>query len=239
MKSVRRNVPPSVPLFFMASSIKYRTIDNHLAAHTPQPDYDMDQEWEWPSWKFGYDDPSVLFTTLHAEYNSINCAIQDPYGWHHDVCDISNVAKDRNEFLTLLRKRQQERFDEIQSAWEKTKALLVGQPSRWEATPDKDSLWGAFIRVSRNFSYDSFVAYFGSYIANDQPPNPGRSSTPVTAHPPKQHQPKKKARANPAARPGVTKRSEGRSSSRPNRAIEQSVVRRSLRLKARDNHLRS
>jgi hypothetical protein len=154
----------------MASSIKSRTIDNHLAAHTPQPDYDLDQEWDWPSWKFGYDDPSVLFTTLHAEYNSIKCAIQDPYGWHHDVCEISNVAKDRNEFLTLLRKRQQERFDEIQSAWEKTKALLTGQPSRWETTLDKDLLWGAFIRLSRNFSYDSFVAYFGSYIANDQPP---------------------------------------------------------------------
>lgn len=222
----------------MASWFQSRTIDNHLEAHTPRPDYDLDQEWHWPFWKFGYDDPNVLFTTLHAEFNSIKCAIQDPYGWHHDVCDVANIAKDKDEFLTLLRKRQKERFNEIQIAWEKTKALLTGQPSHWEATPDKAVLWGFFIRLARNFSYDSLVGYFGSYVANDQPPNPPLSSRPVETRPAKRQQPKRKARGKLATSSGVTKRSSGASKSIPKQDSGQAGVRRSTRLQQRAEHSR-
>jgi hypothetical protein len=31
-------------------------------------------------------------------------------------------------------------LDEIRNAWEKTKALLTGQPSRWKVPPDMDVL---------------------------------------------------------------------------------------------------
>ena len=204
-------------------------------AHTPQPDYDLDQEWHWPFWKFGYDDPSVLFTTLHAEFNSMKCAIQDPYGWHHDVCDVANIAKDKDEFLTLLTKRQKERFDEIQIAWEDTKALLTGQPSRWEATPDKAVLWGFFIRLARNFSYDSLVGYFGSYVANDQAPNPPAPSRHLKTH--NLQQPKIKARTKLANPSGVTKRSTSASKSIHKPVNGQGGVRRSARLRQQAEHL--
>lgn len=110
----------------------------------------------------------------------MKCAIQGPYGGHHDLCDIAEIANDRGESLALSKNRQRGRFDEIQVAWETTKALLTDEPSRWQmdATPDKAALWGLFIRLARNFSYDSLVAYFGSYVADDQPrdsPPPPRS----------------------------------------------------------------
>lgn len=105
--------PPKEP-FTMAYHFPARTIENHLEMHTPYPDWDnLDNEWKWPFGKFAYKDPNVLFTTLHAEFNSMKCAIQDPYGWHHDVCDVANTAKSKEEFLALLRQRQKERFDEI------------------------------------------------------------------------------------------------------------------------------
>ncbi|KAJ5370004.1 uncharacterized protein N7496_006096 [Penicillium cataractarum] len=191
----------------MASWFQSRTIDNHLEAHTPQPDYELDQEWQWPFWKFGYDDPNVLFTTLHAEFNSVKCAIQDPYGWHHDVCDIANIAKDKNEFLILLKTRQNERFEEIQDAWEKTKALLTGEPSHWNTAPDETLLWSLFVRLARNFSYDSFVGYFGSYVTNDRPPNPPPPSTPAENRPARQQQPKESPGRKTATSTRITKRS--------------------------------
>jgi len=79
------------------------TIGNHMKLHTPEPDYMLDRDWRWPIWKFGYDGPKILFTTLYAEFNSLKCAIQDPYGWHSDVCDVANIAKNKEEFLTLLK----------------------------------------------------------------------------------------------------------------------------------------
>lgn len=220
----------------MASWFQSRTIDNHLEAHTPQPDFDLDQEWYWPFWKFGYDDPNVLFTTLHAEFNSVKCAIQDPYGWHHDVCDVANVAKDKDEFLTLLKMRQKERFDEIQIAWEKTKALLTGEPSHWKATPDEAVLWGLFIRLARNFSYDSLVGFFGSYATNDQPPDPLLPSRPSETRPVERQQPKTNPGRKKTKSSGVTKRSHAVSVPIHEQHRGQGGVRRSSRLQQRAEH---
>ncbi|KAI8945743.1 hypothetical protein F4801DRAFT_597518 [Xylaria longipes] len=148
------------------------TIQNHQSLHTPRPEWVDDREWTWPFWKFGFKNGGVLFTQLHTEYNSIRCAIQDPYGWHLDVCDIANVADTREEFFALLRQRQDERFTELRKAWERTRSLLVGEPSRWDTPQAKTDLWVNFVRISRNFSYDSFVKYFGAYIKDKPEPTP-------------------------------------------------------------------
>ncbi|KAI1734042.1 hypothetical protein F4680DRAFT_439557 [Xylaria scruposa] len=148
------------------------TIQNHQSLHTPSPEWVDDQNWTWPFWKFGYKSGGVLFTELHAEFNSIKCAIQDPYGWHLDVCDVANTANTREEFENLLRQRQNERFIELQRTWDKTSALLVGEPSRWDTPPSRRDLWVNFIRISRNFSYDSFVGYFGAFIKDKPEPTP-------------------------------------------------------------------
>ncbi|KAI0543346.1 hypothetical protein F4679DRAFT_593294 [Xylaria curta] len=147
------------------------TIQNHQSLHTPAPERVKD-DWAWPFWKFGFKSADILFTELHSEFNSIKCAIQDPYGWHLDVCDVANTANSREEFYNLLRQRQNERFTELREAWDKTRTSLVASPSQWDTPPAKRDLWVNLVRISRNFSYDSFVGYFGAYIKDKPEPAP-------------------------------------------------------------------
>lgn len=212
----------------------HQPLGSHLEAHTPQPNYDLDKEWQWDNGKFGYKDPNVLFTTLHAEYNTLKCAIQDPFAWHSDVSDIARTANTKDEFLTLLKERQKQRIDEIQEAWEGTKELLTAEPSRWDNPPARDVLWGAFLRISRNFSYDSLVAYFGSYLTDDQRSTLSPPSTPTDMHHAKPSQPKRKAKGKMAPSSGAAKPSSKASKSKPKRdSSRQGGVRRSARLQQR------
>ncbi|KAI1290489.1 hypothetical protein F5Y03DRAFT_378377 [Xylaria venustula] len=142
---------------------KNPTAEGHMEYHTPAVDIDS-EDWQWPYWKFGYLHPDVLFKELHAEYNSIPCAIQDHHGWWIDVCEIANIADNRPQFLALLKERQAERFKELEKAWDTISSLLVGQPSRWRMKRDMTDLWVRFIRVSRHWSYDAIVGYFGAYV---------------------------------------------------------------------------
>ncbi|TRX92176.1 hypothetical protein FHL15_007043 [Xylaria flabelliformis] len=146
------------------------TIQNHQSLHTPMPEWVNGREWAWPYWKFGFKSGGVLFTELHAEFNSIKCAIQDPYGWHLDVCDVANIADTREEFCNLLRQRQNERFTELRKTWDTTRTRLIADPKRWDIPPAARDLWVNFVRISRNFSYDSFVGYFGAYIKDTSEP---------------------------------------------------------------------
>ncbi|KAI1194443.1 hypothetical protein F5X97DRAFT_346699 [Nemania serpens] len=147
------------------------TVETHLNHHTPAPESVSDTQWSWPYWKFGYTHGGVLFTDLHAEYNSVRCAIQDPYGWHLDVSEIANQADNRETFFALLRQRQTERYAELEHAWKSTKSLLVGEPGRWDTKLRRNDLWINFVRVSRNFSFDSLVGFFGAFV-KDNPYRP-------------------------------------------------------------------
>ncbi|KAI0867530.1 hypothetical protein GGS24DRAFT_285030 [Hypoxylon argillaceum] len=141
------------------------TIDTHLSFHTPAPELvENCGEWKWPFAKFGYEHGGVLFTELHEEFNSVRCAIQDPYAWHLDVKEIAHLAENREMFLTMLRERQNERFSELRLSWENVKAQLVGTPSLWRKQIEDYRGWFNFVRISRNFSYDSFVGFFGEWI---------------------------------------------------------------------------
>ncbi|KAJ8131232.1 hypothetical protein O1611_g2395 [Lasiodiplodia mahajangana] len=160
------------------------TFESHLAFHTPFPAWVDDREWNWSFRKFGYEHGGVLFTELHEEFNSFKCAIQDPYGWHLDVREIADLADNREEFFSLLRDRRKERFDEIYQAWEQTTSLLVGEPDRWDKELDRVEMWLNFMRISRNFSYDSILNFFGEYVKDhnsqpgadvSNPPNPERN----------------------------------------------------------------
>lgn len=213
----------------------HQTLDSHLEAHTPpQPNYVLDKEWKWDYSKFGYKDPNVLFTTLHAEYNTLKCAIQDPYAWHKDVSHVAKTANNKDEFLTLLKKRQEERFDELQEAWETTKELLTAEPSRWDNPPTRAVLWGAYVCLAQHFSYDTLVAYFGSYVTDDQPSTSPLPSKPTEPRPAKPSQPKKKAKGKMPKSSSVAKSSSRASKSKPKQeSSEQGGVRRSARLQQR------
>ncbi|KAI0198213.1 hypothetical protein F4808DRAFT_472986 [Astrocystis sublimbata] len=143
------------------------TIQNHQSLHTPQPECVTKYQWWWPFYKFGFASPAVLFTELHAEYNSISIAIQDPQGWHLDVNEIANIAETREQFLTLLRERQDERFAELRATWEKTRTQLVADPTQWNEAPERSKQWFNFVRCSRNFSYDAFLSYFGAWVKDE------------------------------------------------------------------------
>ncbi|KAI3195600.1 hypothetical protein CBS147311_7905 [Penicillium roqueforti] len=206
----------------------HQTLDSHRGAHTPfPPNYALDEKWKWKHWKFGYEDPNVLFTTLHAEYNTLHCALQDPYAWHKDVTDVTRIAENRDQFLTLLKKRQKERFDELQEAWETTKEVLTAEPSRVDQ-------WAAFLNIARHMSYDSLVAYFGFYATDNQPSTSPLPSTPNETNPANPPQPKGKAKKKMATSSGVTKSSSRASKSKPKRnSSSQGGVRRSARLQQR------
>ncbi|KAI1119994.1 hypothetical protein F5Y10DRAFT_259249 [Nemania abortiva] len=172
--------------------------ETHLGFHTPLPAWVNDKEWSWSFRKFGYKHGGALFTELHEEFNSFKCAIQDPQGWHLDVSEIADRANNREQFFSLLTERRKERFAEIQRAWEKTSAQLVAEPDRWETLPDRLDTWYNFILISRNFSYDSLLRFFGEYIKDpksrpgahpSEPPNLERKR--LQQQPPSQTPPEK------------------------------------------------
>ncbi|KAI0096378.1 hypothetical protein GGR51DRAFT_543535 [Nemania sp. FL0031] len=163
------------------SSNEDPTFESHLASHTPCPEWVDGKEWSWSFRKFGYAHGGVLFTELHEEFNSFKCAIQDPFGWHLDVAEIANLANTREELFSLLRERRKERFAEIYNAWFETTSLLVGEPGRWDTVLNRVQSWENFSRISRDFSYDSLLNFFGEYVKDDNsrpgaqipnPPNP-------------------------------------------------------------------
>ncbi|KAJ2991412.1 hypothetical protein NUW58_g2522 [Xylaria curta] len=115
--------------------------EDHRALHVPWVDWDVDyRHYKWHFWKFGYKQEDI-FGSLHAEYNCMAFAIQDPYAWHTDVCQLSIACKNREEFHAALIKRRDERFKEIRTAWLKTQDELGGDPRSWESPNLNRPLW--------------------------------------------------------------------------------------------------
>ncbi|KAI0812809.1 hypothetical protein GGR55DRAFT_637961 [Xylaria sp. FL0064] len=152
------------------------TVESHLELHTPVIDAES-EKWAWPYWKFDFESPAVLFNSLHAEYNSIRCAIQDPCCWHSDVCELAHVAENREQFLALLRKRQDERFKELESAWHKIAVNLIADNDLFVMPRERTDMWTRFIRITQHFSYDAVVGYFGAYVQDED--NASSRKTPV------------------------------------------------------------
>ncbi|KAI0545449.1 hypothetical protein F4679DRAFT_599425 [Xylaria curta] len=156
------------------------TPDDHRRLHVPYIDldhvYDY-REWRWPHWKFDYkaDD---LFESLHKEFNCIPFAIQDPCYWFYDVHELINASKTREEFEIALRKRRDERFQEIRKAWSNTVGELALNIPVWGSSEtDQINRWNAFIELSRHFSFGSLLAHFVNYLPKNPPSVPNKKST--------------------------------------------------------------
>ncbi|KAJ3577798.1 hypothetical protein NPX13_g2769 [Xylaria arbuscula] len=145
----------------MTSYSKRHKVESHPWCHTPI-NLNSD-EWDWPFWKFEYPNQGVLFGELHTKYNSVSSAIQDPYAWHLDVRSVADVANSREEFETLLKERRDERFKELVDAWEKIASMLTVESYRFSLLQDDFDFWTRFIRISRHWSFDSFVGWFTPY----------------------------------------------------------------------------
>ncbi|KAI1420183.1 hypothetical protein F5Y12DRAFT_151376 [Xylaria sp. FL1777] len=147
---------------------KHPTPENHHGLHTPYVDWKCDGAWSWPFEKLSYPHPDVLWGSLHAQFNCMPFAIQDPYAWHSDVCELAQASDTKEEFESALRKRRDERFNEIRANWEKTRSQLAANPIIWKAPPTgPDRPWATFCRIGRHFSFDTIMGHFGNYMVDD------------------------------------------------------------------------
>ncbi|KAJ5466463.1 hypothetical protein N7530_010250 [Penicillium desertorum] len=212
----------------------HRTIDTHLWDHTPHHQkYDQGEKFYWQAGKVGYEDSNVLFTTLHDEYNSFKCALSDAEAWHFDVAAVARTANDNDEFLALLKERQEQRIDEIQKGWRKTKLRLMSDPACFDMPPPRAVLFKNFGRVSRNFSYDSLVTFFGSYGTGDKSSAQPQLSSDFVAVPSQPPQPERQPEGNMAASSSGPKSSSRAPKSKPRDTSGRDGVRRSARLRER------
>ncbi|KAI1260733.1 hypothetical protein F5Y18DRAFT_245453 [Xylariaceae sp. FL1019] len=147
------------------------TPENNRFRQTPWVHWKHDwEEFGWPFYKVGYKNPDALFQSLHAEFNSFPIAISDPHAWHADVCEAVRSSDNQAEFHAALRRRRDERFKEMNAAWNGMIMKLGGRPYLWESSDlDPTQLWGSFTAIARHFSFDTFIDHFGSYLPPKDP----------------------------------------------------------------------
>ncbi|KAI0410262.1 hypothetical protein F5X98DRAFT_386684 [Xylaria grammica] len=143
--------------------------EDHRTVYTPRPAWGYARsKWDWSHGKLGYSHPNVLWTSLHEEFNCMPVAIQDHIGWHSDVSQLSQISDTKEEFEAALRKRRDERFNEIQTHWEEAREQLTAYPHIWEAPPaGRDLAWATFCRIARAFSFDTITGHFANYLVDD------------------------------------------------------------------------
>ncbi|KAI0203550.1 hypothetical protein F4808DRAFT_23628 [Astrocystis sublimbata] len=115
----------------------------------------------WQAWKFGMkrDD---LYTKLQDQYNTVTLSIQDPDAFHHDVCEISKVAVDSDEFHRMLEQRKQFRLDQLNESLQSASVEIIANPKLIGTDQ-----WQHAIQLFRTRSFDSLVRYFSSYLPED------------------------------------------------------------------------
>ncbi|KAI0443966.1 hypothetical protein F4803DRAFT_573841 [Xylaria telfairii] len=174
------------------------TPDDNRRLHVPCINWDHEcHSWKWRHWKFGYK-ADVLFESLHAEFNCMAFAIQDPFSWYCDVSELLEASKSRDEFETALRKRRDERFKEIWAAWRQTTTELVLRPPLWEDPQmNRDNRWNTFIELSRHFSFDSILTHFGNYLPESRPKPDEKSAAATRAL----EQPQQPGQSSPSDQP--------------------------------------
>ncbi|KAI0388360.1 hypothetical protein F5Y17DRAFT_226387 [Xylariaceae sp. FL0594] len=144
------------------------TPDTHRERHLPgDTDWERGEiRWLWPSHHVGYqvDD---LFTTLHAEFNTINIAIQDPLSWFSDVRELARQCDSKAEFDTALRQRRESRYRELYQAWDKIVFEHIFRHPERRKRDDYSLIRDALIDLNMHFSFDSIVGYFASWLDNE------------------------------------------------------------------------
>ncbi|KAJ3555871.1 hypothetical protein NPX13_g10265 [Xylaria arbuscula] len=146
------------------------TPENHHTIHTPDVNWGsfLPSSWHWPYAHLGYTNPSDIWDSLHAKFNCINFALQEPFAWHSDVCELALSSTSKEEFESALLKRREARFNEIRANWEKTCSHLAYNRDIWKAPPSgpvRPSI--TFRMIQRYFSFDSMVGHFGNYVVDD------------------------------------------------------------------------
>lgn len=137
-------------------------------------------EWRWPAWRFGLS-LKDLFGTLYTQYNTVSIPILDPVAFHHDVSEICTIATTASELHALLAERRDERLSELRKCWLSVAEQIASRPSLLDPTPSAPETpestmaamkWCAFLRFSREFSFDALNQYFALFThGHDCPEN--------------------------------------------------------------------
>ena len=146
------------------------TPENHHSRYTPDVDWTQLTlpKWHWPYARLGYKNPNDIWDSLYTKFNCMNFAIQDPGSWHSDVCELALSSQNKEEFEIALKKRRDERFNEILANWEKTCSKLALNREIWKAAPTgPDRPTYTFRQIRCNFSFDAMVGHFGNYVVDD------------------------------------------------------------------------
>lgn len=131
----------------------------------PSPNFELDQEWWWPSYKFGLP-LEALFSSLDTQYNTVSIPIQDPEAFHHDVYEISSVATTALEFHTLLADRRKLRLAELRESWRAVACRVAACPQLVSPPApsrlDTADVWADFLYFSCEFYFDALVKFMSS-----------------------------------------------------------------------------
>ncbi|POS68667.1 hypothetical protein DHEL01_v212939 [Diaporthe helianthi] len=137
----------------------------------PSPNYELDQEWWWPSYKFTLplDD---LFDSLYTQYNTVTIPIQDPEAFHHDVYETCTVATTASEFHKLLAERRELRLQELRTSWGAVASRIAARPRLIVPAPasklEAADVWADFMYFSREFSFDALVKFVSSLTGHSE-----------------------------------------------------------------------
>ncbi|KAK3940508.1 hypothetical protein QBC46DRAFT_124709 [Diplogelasinospora grovesii] len=150
----------------------------------PTPNYDIEEHWRWPAWKFGLE-PEDLFTTLYDRFNTTQAAIQEPSAFFYDVRDLAQRSDTIEEFYAGLSERRAQRLRELSDAWHDIALLLTVHPAPLDkcrckgfetqhagalerGSSNKLEQWGRFLNLARMMSFDAVVAYFDGYVKEER-----------------------------------------------------------------------
>lgn len=122
---------------------------------------DDDSSMAWPAWKFGMK-RADLFTTLHDQYNTYSCPIQEDTAFYHDIFETSHQAHSIAEFHLLASSRKQQRLEELNDAFLSASLEIIGNPNLIRSPQ-----WEHALHLFRNRSLDSLVRFFASYLPED------------------------------------------------------------------------
>ncbi|KAI1176514.1 hypothetical protein F4777DRAFT_270159 [Nemania sp. FL0916] len=125
----------------------------------PHIDWLRERQWHWKYSKFGMQ-PDELFTTLHKRCNTWTAQLQSWEAFHHDVWEMSDAAKTKEEFLQNLDQRSQQRLDEMINAWDAFMPALFTDQGRLE-----DEQWKAAVQFVRSKSFDTLLGFFFSFVS--------------------------------------------------------------------------
>ncbi|KAI3390361.1 hypothetical protein diail_9949, partial [Diaporthe ilicicola] len=150
-----------------------------LFPSAPEDYFLLNYDRRWPSWKFGMRQDE-LFTTLAKRCNSITLPILDVEAFNHDVCELSAMAQDRDDFLHLLDERRDLRQKELLELWQLSFTQIAASPALLSSS---DARWKDAIHIYHSNSFDAYVRYFAGFLPTQPHPPTLRRPTVDTARP--------------------------------------------------------